>query len=280
MTRPRIGKPQLQFAQWLPSERATTAKETLRAAEKSRGLRGADTVSVMDPSAYSLLLVEAPDVEPAELRAALRWRVKDMIDFHIDDAVIDVFDLPGGGQRGRARMMYAVAARTAQVRSQVDIFDEVGLDLSAIDIAELALRNVTAGLPEDASGVALLHLCGGTGLIVVTHQGHLYLARSLEVDPSPGGEERALETLTLEIQRSLDYYESHFSQPPVKALVVAQAEDAGGDLAVALRQGLAVAVQPLDLGGLVDCVDPVDAGVAARCLPAIGAALRTESTTL
>lgn len=177
-------------------------------------------------------------------------------------------------------MMYAVAARAAQVRAQVDAFDGSGLELAVIDIAELALRNVTAGLPEDAGGVALLHLCGGTGLIVITHQAHLYLARSLEVDPSPGGEDRALETLTLEVQRSLDYYESHFSQPPVKALVVAQGDGAGVDLALALGQNLAVAVQPLELSGLLDCVEPLDAGVAARCLPAIGAALRTESAAL
>ena len=40
------------------------------------------------------------------------------------------------------------------------------------------------------------------------------MAHAIEFDPDPGdGGERAMETLTLEIQRSLDYYESHFGQP-------------------------------------------------------------------
>ena len=51
-------------------------------------------ITTLDIGAYSLLFVEAPDVPSSELRAAIRWRVKDLIDFHIDDAVIDVFDVP------------------------------------------------------------------------------------------------------------------------------------------------------------------------------------------
>ncbi len=46
-----------------------------------------------------------------ELRAAVRWRIKDLIDFHIDDAVIDVFEMPAHARGGPNRMMYAVKAR-------------------------------------------------------------------------------------------------------------------------------------------------------------------------
>ena len=49
-------------------------------------------ITTLNIGSYALLLVEAPDVPATELRAAIRWRVKDLIDFHIDDAVIDVFD--------------------------------------------------------------------------------------------------------------------------------------------------------------------------------------------
>ena len=84
-----------------------------RVAERLAGRRNA-TVSVLDPSAYRLLLVEAPDVPPEELRAAVRWRIKDLIDFHVDDAVIDVFEMPGHARGGARRMMYAVTALLAE----------------------------------------------------------------------------------------------------------------------------------------------------------------------
>ena len=39
------------------------------------------------------------------------WRVNDLIDFQIDDAVNDVFEMPRQGRGGPNRMLYAVAAR-------------------------------------------------------------------------------------------------------------------------------------------------------------------------
>ena len=38
-------------------------------------------LSSLDIGDYNLLLVEAPDVEPDEVRAAIRWKVKELIDF-------------------------------------------------------------------------------------------------------------------------------------------------------------------------------------------------------
>lgn len=279
--RSRTGRARLILAEWRPTEDGTQARDAIFQAEKAHALRGADAIGVMDPSSYSLLLVEAPDVEPAELRAALRWRIKDLIDFHIDDTVIDVFDLPGDTPRGRARMMYVVAARAAAVRAQVNTVEESHLHLSAIDIPELALRNIAALLPEDIGGVALLHLCEGHGLIVITHQSSLYLARAIEFDPSPGdGGKRAMETLTLEIQRSLDYYESHFGQPPVQGVVLSQGAERDAGLEEHLRRDLPVTVKALELGDVLECAVPPSAAVIARCLPAIGAALRQERAAL
>src|ERR1044071_3667210 len=80
--------------------------------------RRAPTVSVLDPGGYRLLLVEAPDVPPDELRAAVRWRVKDLIDFHVDDAVIDVFEMPPHARGGRNRMMYAATAKADYVKQR------------------------------------------------------------------------------------------------------------------------------------------------------------------
>ena len=51
---------------------------------------------------YTVLSVDSPDVPPAELRSAIRWQIKDLIDYHIDDAVLDVFDAPAAGVRSGA----------------------------------------------------------------------------------------------------------------------------------------------------------------------------------
>ena len=107
---------------------------------------------VLEVGSYSLMLVEAPDVPPEELRAAVSWRIRELIDFHIDDAVIDVFDVPGQKAMGGNRLMYTVAARVPSVRQKTEMIQDAGLDLGVVDIHELAQRNLAAQLPEDVSG--------------------------------------------------------------------------------------------------------------------------------
>ncbi len=62
---------------------------------------------------YRLLQTEAPDVKSEELRAALRWRIKDLIDFHVNDATLDVFDVPVR-MPGRAALVYVVVGRNEE----------------------------------------------------------------------------------------------------------------------------------------------------------------------
>lgn len=257
--------------------------------------RDSRTTTLMDSGDYQLLLVEAPDVEASELRAAIRWRIKDLIDFHIDDAVVDVFEIPGQG-RGRTRMMYVVAARSSVVRARLDRVESAGLALEALDIEELALRNLAALMPQDEQGVALVWFALDYGQVLVTRGGELYLARRIETgsrqlfsaaqqgDPANGDYGEALtallEQVTLEVQRSLDYYESHFSQAPVRAVVVAPAAPELPFVQPYLHRVLAPEVVNLRLDALFPDASLPAAQDQARCLTAIGAALRLEEVRL
>lgn len=263
-------------------------------------LDAADCTSLMDASHSSLLLVEAPEVDPTELKAAVRWRIKDLIDFHVDDAVLDVFDVEG--QRGRTKMMYVVVARIATVQEHIDLLEGADVNLGIIDIAELAQRNIAALLPEDQSGVALLHLTPQGGLLTLTRQGSLFLARNLEfgtdqltaaLPTAPESEfslddeegpapalRRLMDTIVLEIQRSVDYFESHFGLPPISGLVIAPLAQPVPGLAGYLGGNLGLPVRMLDLNTVLDCEQTLSDELQAYCLSAIGAALRVEERTL
>src|SRR5690606_31362999 len=89
---PSLG-PQLVACEFHPHD-GTDAAHALRELLSATGSHNARCTTLMGPNDYQLLLVEAPDVEATELRAAIRWRIKDLIDFHIDDAVIDVVEIP------------------------------------------------------------------------------------------------------------------------------------------------------------------------------------------
>ncbi len=251
--------------------------------------------TLLNAGDYQLLLVEAPDVESSELRAAIRWRIKDLIDFHIDDAVVDVVEIPGQ-DRGRARMMYVVAARSARVRSRIDQIEDAGLELTAIDVEELALRNIAALADQDRRGTCLLWFGADYGLILLVREDELYLSRRIEIgtnhlfsaaqsgDPDNGdfGESliSLLEQVTLEIQRSLDYYDSHFALPPLGEMLVAPCAPPMPYLTRYLEANLNLRTHDLDLMRLFPSATLPDLATQARCLTAVGAALRFEETVL
>src|SRR6202790_1071238 len=172
------GAPVLERCELLPmlaGSGGNAAATVIRAA----GLPRIPVSTVLRSDDYQLVLVEAPDVPPAELRAAMRWRLKETIDFRVEDAVIDVFDVPAQHRGGHGRMMYAVAARRKAVEGYAAALGSVaGFDV--IDVPELCLRNLAAALPGAAGGIALLHL-GDTCVTVVLVRGStFYFARQMD----------------------------------------------------------------------------------------------------
>lgn len=275
------GGPALARVEWLAGDATRQAPQLARQVREHR-LGRLPCVSLVDARDYSLLLVDTPEVPPAELRAAMRWRVKELIDFHIDDAVIDVFDVPGADGRS-SRRLYAVAARSERVQKVVGTAQAAGLALEIVDIPELALRNLAVRLPEDDRGVALIHFDARQGLLTVTRRGALYFSRRLD-----GGRERLLhagttltpalegqlDALTIEIQRSLDFYERHFAQPSIAAIVLAGLPDPIEGMAEYLQSQLGIPTRWLALDAVCRPGVAVSPDTFAHCVLAIGAALR------
>jgi MSHA biogenesis protein MshI len=244
--------------------------------------RRAPAVSVLDHDGYRLLLVEAPDVPADELRAAVRWRIKELIDFHVDDAVIDVFEMPQHARGGRNRMMYAVTAKADYVKQQIDLIESAGLNLDVIDIGELSLRNVATLFEAEERGTAFLYLSERQSTLLLVRQGVLYLARHVETGVATLAEAGELRPelvggLALEVRRSLDYFESHYEQTSIPQLHTCGLEVADREQ---LARELGIAVRDVDLKNLLDMDDTLSPELQRLCLPAIGAALRKDPVTL
>lgn len=279
--------PILDRCETVPFDRTSTPASIAQLLQRL-ALPRLPTSTVLRTEDYQLALVEAPDVPPAELRAAMRWRLRDAIDFRVEDAVIDVIDVPSQGRSGQSRMLYAVAARRTAVERHAAQLDGVAA-FDVVDVPELCLRNLAALVPTADRGVALLHL-GETAATVVLVRGRtFYFARQMDLQAtlryslteSKPIEGRVDPTgVVLELQRSLDYYERHFDQPPITRIAIAPAGPRADMLAADLRQETGLEVEPLDLNALLRCPQPVDPPTQATCLLAVGAALREEHRSL
>jgi MSHA biogenesis protein MshI len=244
--------------------------------------RRSPTVNVLDPSGYRLLLVEAPDVPAEELRAAVRWRVKDLIDFHIDDAVIDVFEMPPHARGGPTRMMYAVTARAEFVKQQIELVEASGLDLTVVDIPELSLRNVTTLLEQNERGAGLLYLGERRSTFLLVRQGVLYLARHVETGVATLAEAGELRSdivagLALEVRRSLDYFESHYEQTSIGQIYTSGLEASDREQ---IATELGISVRDVELAEVFETDGSLSSELGRLCLPAIGAALRRDPVAL
>jgi MSHA biogenesis protein MshI len=260
--------------------------QAVAAALRAANLSGTPISILMPPSQYQLSMVEAPDVPPAELRAAMRWRLRETIDFPIEDAVIDVFEIPAASRGGQKRMVYAVIAQQTLVQQQIAAL-AAHKSFDAVDIPELALRNLASLLPASTAGVAMLYVADGTAILVLVRSGTFYLSRRINLQLStPGDSDSAhagsfdAASVALELQRSLDYYERNFDQRPIAQIAVAPVAGLAPAMLATLATETGLEVIPFDLNDVMECDTPLAPELQQSCLLAVGAALRVERRTL
>jgi MSHA biogenesis protein MshI len=276
------GKPTIDHCRIHRANGAAGAK--LHSVLDKLGASRAATCAVVDADDYQVVQVEAPEVLPSEMRAAIRWRLRDAITFKVDDAAVDIFEIPDSARRTQTRMLFAVAARSTAIERVTSTLQPAAKGFYAIDIPELCLRNVSALLPQDDKGVAMLALNDNYAQLVITRKGLLYLTRRIDTTRrfEPHAKERGESEIdagavALELQRSLDYYESHYDQTPIGDLVIAPGGERAQRVAAALRNEISLRVSVLDVREICNIHKSGELVTDWPSLMALGAALRTQS---
>ena len=195
--------------------------------------------------------------------------------------------MPPHANPGAPHTAYAVVTRRAEVLQQIERMKQADLRMDVIDIPELCLRNIAVLLPQDADGVAFLHFTEDSGYLTITRKGVLHLTRRLDAGrralQSAASDDFAMQDLVggiaLDVQRSLDYYESHYDCRPVRQIVLGPG--AGLDaLPTALTEHLGLAVERIEIEDLFSLEDEISSDEQGGCLIAVGAALRQDQAAL
>lgn len=232
---------------------------------------------------YQMVQVDAPNVPAPEAKSAVRWRIRDLIDYPVESAAIDALFIPQPeAGAGRAAQMIAVAARNEVIAATVQPFNDAGIELEVIDVPELAQRNLAQCLETESRGLALLALDEESALLTISSGGELYLHRRIDVSlpglAAAAPEERAglYEKLVLELQRSFDHFGRQFRSVAVARIVVTPVPGAD-DLREHLAANLDVPVALLHLSEIMDFPRTPELHEPlrqAQCLQLIGAAMR------
>lgn len=280
-------RPRLALLEGVARERGSESDELARV-RRAIGLQRYRCTTLLDHAAYQFVQVNAPAVPPEEMKSALRWAVKDSLDFPADDAVIDLLHVPAdGAPPGRPPLAFAVAARREKVAERVQAFQKAKIRLQVIDIVEAAQRNVCALFEQDGRGLAMLAFHEHGGLLTFTRGGELFASRHIDIpaaalalvdDADAPRRDGLFERIGLEVQRSLDNFDRQFSQIALQRVVVAAPEGAAA-LVSYLASNLYLPVEAADLASVMDVsafpalAEPT---AQAQWLDAIGLALRED----
>jgi MSHA biogenesis protein MshI len=250
----------------------------------ARQLKSYACTTLMASGEYTITQLDSPAVPKAERKEALRWALKESVNYPVDKACIDVLDIPTAGlPSGRSAGVLVVSASEPAVRAQVEPFESARILLDAVDVPELAQRNVAALLEDENRGLAFLRIDESGMMLTLTFHGELVAVRRGEISALQlnGDDEeqriRARERLVLELQRSLDNFDRQYSHIPISKVVLAT-YPLVANLAAELSQSNYVPVKDMDLSTVLDfpaIPELKNAQCQAKNLLAIGAALRT-----
>ena len=152
----------------------------------------------------------------------------------------------------------------------------LGFLLGRSSLRGAQLRNLSLLLPENAQdGQAIVQLSPGTGNLNIIKNQQLYLSRRFDIeweggvmDPLPAN------SLTLELQRSLDYYERQMSQTPPSTIYLCGEGVSHDKLQGTTQANLPGELKILPLGELVELPEGSEELTLTNCIGAIGGGLR------
>ncbi len=259
----------------------------IKSLSEAYDLKARHCVAVLNRAEYQLMQVDAVRVPASEVRQAIRWGLKDMLEYPVVSATLDVLEIPADASNpSRPRYMMAVAARNETIRECiVRYIDEAAVGLEVIDIPETGQRAIAALLEQPNRGLALLSFNQDGGLLTFTSGGELYHARQIDVPveqlqlPDEDRRAQVYERVALDLQRSLDNFERQFPYLAVNRMLVAPFAMRPGFVDF-LKSYLYLQVETFDLADILDISavpELSDPDEQARALYILGAALREDA---
>ena len=233
---------------------------------------------------YKIMVLPEPPVDPSEMGQSVRWSLGTMIDYPVEEAVIDWMSIPTRKhQPQRPPHLYAIVAQSQVVNFRIEPFRRAKINVNAVDIRETAQRNIAALVAKPGEGICMIALSNVGVEITFTYEGELYLDRYMEepLETLISGDEesraRVLDRITLQVQRSLDFVKRTLAFVRIGRVLIAPLP-APIPLREHLARNISEPVESLDLGTVFDLSavpELRDEETQARFFVPLGAALRT-----
>lgn len=247
--------------------------EALQEWVRANSLQKTPCVCLVASDDCDIYQVEKPEVEDSEMIQAVTWKIKDLINYDVSHAVVDSYPMPVSS-KNKQQQVGVVAAREAVIGSYVESIKSSAMELSALDVHELVRANLQVVQQSAQQSLAVLTLTADHGLLSVYHDTDLYVSREFmigieQLELATVDDESIFDALLLELQRSLDYFESFYGMGSVTNLRIFPQLKATEKMAMYLQN-----LSNFDIEFIAFANDDEGSGLEQQCFHAYCAALR------
>ena len=190
-------------------------RKNLTETVKKHNLYGLNCQVILAPNLYELLLLDALDVEEAEMAKALRWQLKGLISYPLKDIVIDTFSIPLHGGGNKRNKVFAAVTPQSSLTEHINLIEKCFLKVKSVSIGELAIGHLIKQMalaPDDACLV--IGYSGKSCQFLFFYKEDLYFFRTITMNHSiVEFDNSANQNMAVEIQRSIDYCSRELKLP-------------------------------------------------------------------
>ena len=177
---------------------------------------------VLSAKQNQLVQVDKPKVPPEEINAAIKWQIKDLVSIAPDDMIVDYYDRPE--MSAGVEKINVVCAAKSELLPIVEKIHKDHRPIKTITVEEFAFASLCP--IEDEARLIVCQQPNEEILLIIVKNRELYFQRRLRgmaMIASKSEDELSMgiiDSLSLEIQRSTDYFERQLKQAPIRSIEV------------------------------------------------------------
>lgn len=241
---------------------------------KDFDLVGCQTSIVIPAGRVQSTQIESSELPEGDIQATLPWKVKELINIAPQDMICDYIDMPLQ-PTGQGPKTQVLATSKKYLEAISAPFHDSGAEISAITTEQFAYAKLQT--TKDAAQLVFIQNKKADAVLLIVKNQEICFARKVRnsaviMDMTPEQLEMGgSDSIAIEIQRSIDYFESQLKQPPIKNALLSMRGENAERLITALNQVLPVRTKLISIDNIKH-TDSLDISYMA----AIGAALYTQ----
>lgn len=196
---------------------------------EENNLKNVNCTWVLDHSAYQLMASDDLPLKPEEFQSAIRLKIKKLISFPVEEAIIDHFSIPVNKYNHPKKIMLVITKKS-YLEPLCEQIQKSGLILSTIDIPELSFKNMIDCVSSEEDSYLFFYLEDKKYYLIITYGKKIYFTRLLDsnINNQNSGDKdinQFADQLSLEVQRSLEYFQTEWNMTVTPKLLYVEKDE-------------------------------------------------------